>query len=206
VEFSSTTNIEYLGHSIGLRSMTMKPSVVGNIKSHIQNLLFSNLVREPLYGTQAPQRIHGGLDRDYITFVWQLRRYLYGPLSEQQVRRFQNGQIPPMSFEGLMSFFPLVDDDEILLDLDQWISAQTWLAVRKRSLLLRSGLAGRAPKMWDFSRERLIGYRDVSTSTGSAIDLRLPSVRRIASVVRKAIQIYGSGVVGSGSRLYMYET
>lgn len=206
VEFSSTTNIEYLGHSIGLRSLTMKPSVVAKIKNHVQNLLFSNLIREPLSATQESQRIRGGLDRDYITFVWQLRRYLYGPLSEQQVRRFQNGQIPPMSFEGLMSFFPLVDDDEVLLDLDQWVSTQTWLAVRKRSRLLQSMLAGATPKVWGFSREELIGYRDISTSTGSAIDLRLPSVRRIAGVVRKAIQIYGSGVVGNGARLYMYET
>jgi RNA-directed DNA polymerase len=206
VEFSSTATVEYLGHSIGLRSLTMKSTVVSKIKCHIQSLIFSNLVREPLSGTQASGRLRNGLDRDYVAFLWQLRRYLYGPLSEQQVRRFQHRQIPPMTFEGLMSFFPLVDDDAVLLDLDRWISTQTWLAIKKRSRLLNSLQLVEIPRAWQLSREELIGYRDISTTTGSDVDLRLPSVRRIASVVRKAVQIYGAGVVSGGRNLYMYET
>lgn len=205
VEFTSTSEVEYLGHSIGLRSVRMKRAVISKVKAHIQQLMFSNLLREPMAGSQNLARLSGGLDRDYNTFVWQLRRYLYGPLSEQQVRRFQHGQVPPMTFEGLISFFPLVDDDEVLQELDEWVAAQTWLAVRRRALLLAAATSVR-PTPWGLSRRALIGYRSVSRRHGAPLDLRLPSVRRIAGVVRIGVATYGTGVVGGGGALYMYES
>lgn len=204
VEMRSTREVEYLGHSIGLRSLRMKPAVVDKVKEHVNELLFASLLREPLKGTQNLLRVIGGRDADYVSYIWRLRRYLYGPLSEQQIRRFQRGQLAPLSFEGLMSFFPLVDDDDVLSELDRWIAAQTWLAVRKRAQLLGGSVILR-PQVWGLTRDQLIGFQTTSTRTGATIDLRLPSLRRVAAVVRRGVMTYGLRVVGGGAGLYIYE-
>lgn len=202
VEMSSTTKVDYLGHSLGLRALRMKEAAVGKIKKRIEHLIFTNLLLEPLKETQNPDRLTG-LDRDYVTLIWQLRRYLYGPLTESGIRKFQSGGIPPMSFQGVMSFFPLVHDDHVLKELDDWIVSHLWLALRKRARLLNTrGL--RTPPPHGLSKSEIVGYMSRSTRTGDPIDLRIPSVRRIAKIIRLAVSTHGFGVVSSRAPLYLY--
>jgi RNA-directed DNA polymerase len=203
-EMESTTHITYLGHDVGLRSVRMRDSAIERIKARVDELLYTNLLLEPLKGTQDPDRI-SATDRDYVVFVWQLRRYLYGPLSEAEVRRFQQGQIPAMSFKGVMSFFPLVDDDHALVELDEWITTRTWLAIRKRRRTLSSTLGGTPlPVPWTASRADLHGLTATSSRTGKTIDLRLPSIRRIAGLIQAAIRVHGAGIVTGHTSPYNY--
>jgi RNA-directed DNA polymerase len=202
-EMKAVERVDYLGHSVGLRALQMKAPSVKKMKARISTLLFTNLLLEPLNGTQDLARISSS-DPDYVTYIWQLRRYLYGPLSENQVRRFQRGGVLPMSFQGVMSFFPLVDDDEQLLEIDKWIAAQTWLALRKRAALLAPRI-GLVPTPWGVDRRTLIGLKTKSRRTGAVLDLRIPSVRRIASVIRLTVATRGLGVAARGSGLYLYE-
>jgi hypothetical protein len=156
---------------------------------------------EPLAGTQHRRQITGS-DRDYVVFVLQLRRYLYGGLSEAEVRRFERGAIPPMSFKGLMSFYPLVSDNEQLEALDEWIETRTWLALQRRAKLL----AGYTPPtVWTLDRDALRAFRTTSSRTGRPVDLRLPSARRISSLINAAVHVHGLTVVTRSSRLYLYE-
>ena len=105
--------IEYLGHKITASSVGMKERVVRRIKERVNDLLYFNLIREPELGTQHPDRLQR-VDRDYVTYVWQVRRYLYGDISERRLRRFQARGVPRRRFRGVMSFFPLLDDDQQL--------------------------------------------------------------------------------------------
>ncbi|WP_311877576.1 reverse transcriptase domain-containing protein [Microbacterium forte] len=202
VEMAATKEVDYLGHRIGLRSVQMKPASVDRIKRRVGALIFNNLLLEPLAGTQEPSRL-SSVDRDYVTLLWQLRRYLYGPLTEKEVRKFQRGAIPPMSFEGVMSFFPLVDDAEGLRHLDEWIASQIWLAMRKRARLLRAARL-RTPAPHGVGRHQLIGFQTVSSRTGDSIDLRIPSVRKIASVIRLAVSTHGLRAVSGRAPVYLY--
>jgi len=202
VEMSSTKYVDYLGHRLGLRDVRMKDASVTRIKARISKLIFNNLLLEPLNGTQDPTRL-SSVDRDYVTLIWQLRRYLYGPLTEKDIRRFQTGAIPPMSFEGVMSFFPLINDERGLRELDEWIAAQIWLVMRKRSRLLQSaGLSCPLPH-W-LEKAQLIGFSSRSLRTGDMVDLRMPSVRKIAKVIRLAVSTHGIGVVSGRAPLYLY--
>ena len=202
-EMISIRSVDYLGHTLGLRSVHMRSSAIARIKDRVQNLIFGNLLREPLQGTQSENRLTS-TDRDYTTYIWQLRRYLYGPLSENQVRRFQHGTAPDMRFEGVMSFFPLVDHDEELLQLDVWIATQTWLALKKRAELL-SPLINSRPTVWGLTKDELIQFQSVSATNGKPVDLRIPSLRRISGVIQSAALTYGFSVAGEGSELYLYE-
>lgn len=203
-EMSGTKSVDYLGHTIGLRTLRMKSTAIDRIKARVQTLIYTNLLMEPLRGNQDLRRLTSN-DRDYVTYIWQLRRYLYGPLSENDVRRFQRGTIPDVAFEGVMSFFPLVEHDQDLVALDVWIATQTWLALKKRARIL-GGASVRKPRTWYMSRSQLIQLKVFSSSSGEEVDLRIPSIRRIASVIRVAVDRHGFGVANEGSRLYMYDS
>ncbi|MFU8947901.1 reverse transcriptase domain-containing protein [Mycetocola zhadangensis] len=203
-EMSYTHSVPYLGHDIGLRRLSMKSTAVERLKTRINELIFANLLREPLRGTQSFARLSGTNDKDYVTYVWQLRRYLYGSLSENQVRRFQHGAIPGMSFEGAMSYFPLVDDDAQLAEIDAWIASQAWLAVRKRERLLKPRLK-RSIQPWGLSKEELIGLTVTSATSHDPVDLRMPSVRRISRAIRQGVEAHGLRVVRNLQDPYLYQ-
>lgn len=201
-EFPFTAEVEYLSHAVGLRSVRMKDDAEKEMRKHISQILFNNLLREPLRGTQDPSRL-GVVDKDYIAYIWQLRRYLYGNLNESEVRRLGRGSLPPINLRGAMSRFPLTDDDRSLRELDRWISTQTWLALRRRSALLSPLVTFWAePQPWAMSRRDLTTFTAESSRTGNPLDLRLPSALRMATVVSKAVRTHGTSVVGRGSALY----
>jgi RNA-directed DNA polymerase len=158
-------------------------------------------LREPRAGTQSLDRI-GLNDKDYIVYIWQLRRYLYGHLAEHDVRRLARGVVPCIQLRGVIARFPLVDDDSALRALDSWICTTTWLALRRRAELLAPLVGSSRPRAWDLARSELVGFTSVSASTGEPLDLRLPSALRMARVVREAVRTHGSSVVGQGVDLY----
>lgn len=203
MEIVSTSNVDFLGHSLGLRKILMKDSSGTKIRKRINQLIYDNLLREPLQETQNLERVTG-VDKDYITLIWQLRRYLYGPLSEKEVRRYQQGALPPLSFKGVMSFFPLLEDDDNLKELDSWIATQVWLALQKRTRLLRNNVS-QLPDPHYFTKRDLIGFQTWSQRTNAPIDLRMPSVRKIATAIKRAVSTHGFGVVTQNAPLYHYD-
>jgi hypothetical protein len=202
VEMASTRSVDYLGHTISLRSAKMKEATKTKIKKRLQHLIYTNLLLEPLRNAQEPAQLTD-VDRDYVTAIWQIRRYLYGPLSEADIRRFHSGRVPPMSFEGVMSFFPLIDDDVSLRELDAWLASELWLAMRKREkLLAREGL--RRPRPLGLGKDALIDYQTTSRRNHQKVDLRIPSFTRMARVIRAAVNTHGLGVVAGDAPLYLY--
>lgn len=122
-------------------------------------------------------------DRDYAVTIARLRRYLYGDLSEREVRKYQAQGAPLRRFKGVMAAFPLLDDTEALRTLDAWILSCLWLAVRKRGELLEAQGFTDLPRPHGESRAKLRTLRVLSESSGEMIDLRAPSVRRIARIL-----------------------
>lgn len=201
-EIRHTKSIAFLGHELTLSSASMKEQTVARLKARVQRLIYSNLLREPLAGTQEPSRVTW-IDNDYQVLILQLRRYLYGSLSEHDVVRFKAGAVPPMSFEGVMSYFPLIDDEEQLEAIDNWILSQVWMALRARARLLRA-LGLRTPRPHGLSQRRLRTFQTTSPTSGSARDLRIPSVSAMSLVIRSAVDRYGIGVVGRRGPFYTY--
>lgn len=202
-EFESTSFVDYLGHRISPKAIAFKSAVLGEVKTHVSGLIYDNLLREPIRGTQNPLRLTT-TDRDYATLVWQLRRYFYGNLSEREVRRFARGSVPMRRFIGLMSFFPLLDDHAQLEEFDNWVTDQIWLAMRKRHRILGRAATGSAPN--GLARSELRKFQTTSGSTGKSVDLRLPSLALMAQVVNQASRTYGPAVVArNGALQYIYD-
>jgi hypothetical protein len=193
-EIERTSSIDYLGHRISLSALGIRSSVVDRIQAKIRQLLYFNLIREPARGMQAPARL-GQVDKDYVTYVWQLRRYLYGDISERKLRRYEAKGTPIRRFRGALSFFPLIDDEIQLGELDRWLVCATCLALRRRSALLKAnGYVLPAPH--GLPCGELAKFVRRSSSTGGSLDLRIPSFARISRVIRRSATQHGAGRVG----------
>lgn len=195
-EMRSTESVPYLGYQVALDKVRIKPQAVERMREHIGSLLYWTLLHEPLRGTQHPDRITPVLDRDYVSYVWRIRGYLYGDLSERAVQRYQRRDTPLRRFKGVMAAYPLIDDSPELGNFDGWIANQTWLTLRRRTSLLTPAL-GTMPTPHGLDLASLLKLTVTSATTGETVDLRLPSVRRVARVITKAAALHGAGAVGS---------
>src|SRR5699024_7564064 len=118
-EFQSEKNtIEFLGYSISSDNISIKPSSVNNIKKHISYLLYKNLIQplnsKPLQSVKIPNNDN---DSDFVTAIMQIRRYLYGNLNENMLKNYLNGSYKRLNFKGVMSFYPLLDDEQQMKEL-----------------------------------------------------------------------------------------
>lgn len=202
-EFRSINSVDYLGHRLRLDRVTPKPSRMAKIRRDILEKIFLTLLREPLRATQDMSRLKNGLDRDYVSLIWQLRRFLYGRLTENQIDRLMKGVIPRTGLTGVVAQFPMVSDFQDFAELDRWLRHRVWLALRRRAALLGPHLAEAAPRLWTLPVSGLVTASEVSRRTGQTIDLRLPSTERMAGLVARAIRQHGPSVVRSSSRLYL---
>lgn len=202
-ELIAKSTLAFVGHSIERRRISMGPKIVDTLRHRVSSLLRDNLLRNLQTGTQDLTQITLTSDRDYVVYVLQLRRYLYGDLSESEIRRYLRGGVPPRKYRGLMSFFPLVDDVVQLKALDQWIVSQTWLALRRRALMLQATTQIPLPAPHGLIPRDLARHRHVS-SRGEPIDLRLPSLQQASALVRAASAKYGPAAVRGGMSLYEY--
>jgi hypothetical protein len=200
-EMQSATYVEYLGHEISHDHVSIKQGFVRKVKRHINALLYHNLIRDPKLRTQRGDRL-ADVDKDYATFVSQLRRYLYGGLSERGLRGMQSDGGGARRFNGVMAFFPLVDNEKQLRKLDRWLAYQVYAALKKRATLIGTSIAHEAAPHGRNSREVVRYIHEKRDFRDESIDLRLPSFRRIARVIRKTAKTHG---VGRVARALSYE-
>lgn len=204
-EIRTKRNIHFLGYDIGLGHCELSRDAMQRIKTSCDTLIYDNLLREPLARNQDPKRITRNLDNDYVMLLAQLRRYLYGDLSESKVKRFQRSEAPFRHFSGVMSHYPLLDDSISLKKLDGWLLHRIHQAIVKRTALLQAdGVIPRdaAPIPHRLSPAELLSPdRPISRTSGGKIDVDVPSFRRIASVIRRAAIQHGAGFVGNDPEL-----
>jgi hypothetical protein len=135
--------IDFLGYSVSADNVSIKSQSVKKIQKQISYLLYRNLI-QPLKGSALKSIIIPANDEDHglLTSIMQIRRYLYGNLSEVQIRDFMAGRKMHLRFKGLMSYYPLVNDEMQLRELDGWL-----VSILHRSLGLRAKLL----KKWGFN-------------------------------------------------------
>ena len=200
-EIRTKRSVRFLGHDLGLDHCDLSSEAQERIKKRCLSLIYDNLLREPLAENQNMARITKDLDNDYVALLTQLRRYLYGDLSEKKVKGFQRGDHPYHHFTGVMSAYPLIDDSNSLQELDGWLLHSIHQAMAKRTALLqakRVSSTTSAPIPYGVTASGLLDLAyPLSRSSGRPIDISVPSVRRIASAIRRAATAYGASAVGN---------
>jgi hypothetical protein len=203
-EFAAKASVEFVGYRFGSRGPGMRNSVVERVKKRIAYLVWSNLLEPLERGYYVPSRISGLIDRDYLVLIMQLRRYLYGGLTEEKLSALRSGRARRISYPGLMSFFPLVDDVDQLKSLDGWMLHTVHTSLNRRAALLRANGAAHLPPPHGLARSALPSAKGHRTN-GTVVDLKLPSFVRIGTLIRRAAQAHGANQVGRGGGPQHYQ-
>ncbi len=195
-EFKAKSAVSFVGYQIGSKIISMRESTLKRAKDRMSYLIYSNLLQEPKRGNTVIARLAFGIDRDYLIMLAQLRRYLYGELSESQLRKYMARQTPLMRYHGLMSFYPIVNDEVLLKQLDGWLLNSVYRAMRLRAKLFRKAGITMLPSPHGLPKTALLklNYRP---RPGQFVDLRFPSIARVARLIRRASRTYGASAIAN---------
>lgn len=192
-ELKNTKNkIEFLGYSISVNSVSIKDGSVKKIKKQISYLLYRNLI-QPLNGSKLQGLVIPANNRDLalLTAIMQIRRYMYGGLSGQQLRNYISGRTKRIYFKGIMSFYPLVNDQAQLKELDGWLVSVIYRALKLRAKLLKKwGHNCDAIFPFTVPRESLPSAFRATKVKGKQL-LEIPSFMLIHKALEKGLQIRG---------------
>jgi len=196
-EFDRTKyNFNFLGYCISVDKVSIRDESVMKIKAHISYLLYRNLI-QPINGSvlrsvEVPNRDD---DRDLFVAIQQIRRYLYGNLTDQLLEDYTSGKIGRLTFKGLMSFYPLVTDEEQLKTLDGWMVHTVYHAVKKRLRLFENHritvLRDRFP--FKVSQDDLVDIFAHKFFKRTSSNYRLPSFMRIYRAIKRGVIDDGLG-------------
>jgi RNA-directed DNA polymerase len=206
-EFASTKAVKFIGYRFARGESSIRNKSLKRIKKRVAYIVWSNLLSSirPQFMLQ-PERVAQPIDRDYLAMIMQLRRYIYGGMSETKLQRRLKGKTLCVKYPGVMSYYPLVSNTQQLKELDGWMLHTIWtsLGIRKE-VLVKNGIT---PPKWPYSvnKPELIRLRDATTSGGHVLDLRIPSFVRIGTAIHRASLVYGPNAVArtAKGRQYLY--
>lgn len=183
-EIGTKSSVNYLGYCVSLSAISIKDARVARIKKKLSFLIYQNLLQPLNSGIFNTKRL-GPIDWDYLVALSQCRRYLYGGLTDEKLRKYLRGQITSLNFRGLMSYYPIVSNAKQLQTLDGWLIHTLKQALRRRDRLWNAthGIKLPGPKPnWIEDIEHLTIW---ISSAGTTFDFRMPSF----SLINKAMQV-----------------
>ena len=200
-EIKTKESVDYLGYCLSQRAISMKGGRCEKVKEWIAFLAYQNLLQPLKKGIYNSTRL-GQLDWDYVVALSQIRRYLYGGLNDETLRRYINGETPHLNFRGLMSYYPLISDSEQLKELDGWMVYVLRQSLRKRQRLWASHsgvvLPGPVPNWID----QIGNLKTWTSSSGQLFDLRIPSFQLINKAMQIALARSGIAAVAAAKAAY----
>ena len=197
--------IEFLGYKISTEKISIKNSSVDKIKSHIASLLYKNLISPldtiPIHFSNIPS---GGRDKNFLSAIMEVRRYLYGNLTEEILKKYMNGTFKVLNFKGIMSFYPLINDIELLKELDCWLISTILNVVelrRKKLLKYDSSFMDHQPPFQLNKNALLLHCRIVIIGKKQGL-LEIPSFLRIHSALKMGLLNDGIESIMNPNSLY----
>jgi hypothetical protein len=140
----------------------------------------------PKRGAFSTTRIGpGSLDWDLVTCVNEIRRYLYGQVTDRHLSNcLANTETPLKMTRSLLSYYPLVTNPTVFKQLDGWL-----VDVLRRALQQRKALIEHFVQDYRvYSKQEIISgswyVNDIPNET------RLPSFYRGWLYVRKLLRIF----------------
>jgi len=191
-EIVAKTSLNFLGYSLSVDKVSIKKKSIDKIKKQISYILYRNLI-QPLRKPSLAGQVIPANNRDinFLIAICEIRRYMYGGLSKSQIKDFLSGRTRRIYFKGVMSFYPLVDDDEQLLQLDGWLLSVVHRALALRSkLLIHRGFNRSHNFPFNVSRIELLKKCEKEKISGRNL-LEVPSFSLIQKALKKGLQESG---------------
>ena len=186
-EMRAKSSFLFLGYEIRPEGISLSPKSIKRIKKRISTIIHRHLLLYQKAHQFNLARIEkNGLDWDMVTCINEIRRYLYGRVSEKTVSECLSDKKKPLEkTRGLLSYYPLIDKPANLQELDGWLLNVIHRAQVARNKLMKS----KGPARVYTEKELLSGswYR----RKRPPVETKLPSFFRIWLYTRKCLQVYG---------------
>ncbi|WP_232000496.1 reverse transcriptase domain-containing protein [Pseudomonas asplenii] len=199
-------SVDFLGYKLSKEKISIKDKSVAHIKKEISYILYKHLIQPLKPSTLRSVSIPANnKDADLLRAISEIRRFLYGDLTDEMISNYINGASNRIFFKGTMSFYPLLNDESQLRQLDTWLV----LAVFK-SIKLRKSLLSKHGYNRSHSSPFNIRKKDIaSTLRKQKVDgkkrLQLPSFFFIYQALKKGLSDMGvEGVMNPKSNMYNY--
>lgn len=200
-EFKSTDKIIYLNHVIKQDKISISNDVIKSVKKDISRLIQLHLIQTAKHNPDVLKRIDisgkpNSKDRDYISFIWSLRRLIYGELSESKVDALlQKGNPEFIRLSGRLSAFVASTDLGQLENLDNWLKTTIYKSLQVRKKIIKNNyILENMPTEWNIKYKELISLKTYSMKTEQQIDLTIPSFKKMHILSNKLVKIYGSDI------------
>ncbi|WP_354005116.1 reverse transcriptase domain-containing protein [Ramlibacter cellulosilyticus] len=187
-EIASKGSFDFLGYSISVDKISVKIKTVQRIKKQISYILYRNLL-QPLKTVPLGAMIIPANDRDkaLLVAISQIRRYLYGGLLHREMWAYIKGRRKTLHFKGVMSFYPLLNDEAQLRALDGWLVSVVHRSVQARSkLLLSHGFDRRHSFPFNVRRDDLVAKYRKKRIGGKRL-LEMPSFQLVFKALERGL-------------------
>jgi len=184
------TFVNFLGYNITHKHVGIKDTSLKKIKSQVSYLLYKNLI-QPLKEIPFNAQCNPTTDDEaaFASAIHQIRRYIYGDLTEFTLASYIQGNYKHLQFKGVMSYYPLVTDDEQLKGLDQWVVSTILNVLKLRNKLLTPIYGNQSAKFPYYLKANTIikeckKRRKYVSGKGLVKAFELPSFMRINRAIR----------------------
>lgn len=180
---------DFLGYRVSVDKVSIKDDSVKKIKKNISYILYKHLI-QPIMGPKllSIEVPTNNRDKDFVAALQQIRRYLYGNLTEGLLEDYISGRIIHLQFKGLMSFYPLVTDADQLKQLDGWLEHAVFCTLKKRAKLFGQHGLNMVANNFPFN----VPQKDILTEfdsvcVGKKKLYKIPSFMRIYEAMKKGV-------------------
>lgn len=133
----------------------------------------------------------------------QLQRYLYGDLTDAQIRKYLGGYVPNIRYQGRMAFYPMIGDFELLKSLDGWLLHTIFLALKKRKSILSGQNIATLVRPYGLSKDQMASAKFSINSSGDTVEI--PSFFKIGTILAAAAHTYGANAIAH-SRSFFFRS
>lgn len=147
-ELRNYPHFDYLGYRFGKEGLAVPEKVVARIKVRISRLINIYLLQYLRDGFNSNRTAIApyAYDWDLLGLIYEMRRSLYGGLSEEELSAFIHEGKRLRKMKGLMGFYCLIDDPGELRKLDGWMLSMVRRAMTVRNRKLQSNYKEDCPR------------------------------------------------------------
>lgn len=203
-EMRHISSFNFLSYKFTPDAVFVSDKSIKTIKSRCAKIVYMHLLLHPRRaGTVSPKRVGQGFyDWDLVTCVNELRKYIYGRMSQSTLDRYLDGNIDLKNIQGAVSYFSLVEVGDQFRELDGWLIDILRRALAKRAKIINSKFSRNPYAV--ASRDQLIDgswYK----KTILPMETRAPSFFSAWRACRKSLARHGLGGVDMVGMGYSYD-
>ncbi|MET4329258.1 RNA-directed DNA polymerase, partial [Bradyrhizobium sp. i1.15.2] len=209
-ELASIKQFDFLSYSFHRDGLHVSDKALGAIKRRCARIIYNHLLLHPRRTKSfETKRIGAGFrDWDLLTCLNELRAYVYGGRSQDDIDDYLAGTENISNLSGAISYFCLVEDGAVFRNLDGWLVDSLCRAYEARRALLLS-FPKTLASLVALKAMKRISERKMIDGTWYdfpklPLDTRIPSFFTAWRAARKSWMRHGLGGVDTTGTGYSY--